>query len=246
MIAKKVDFILSDKELKAIHSLIVKIKRECEKLKVKTDKLVEDCKVKKDDLTIDPTRLLKVLQDTLKKEFVKNLGIDEKIDNFILYTSENVGDRAISVKKLLLAFQRTEKDEPLKQSGVDDIKDYERGIKAKMEMSSGQQELDNFLEYMKKNNKFLNDIVPSNSKAMSIPEGEFSKALVRLGYNPTDFDNLVSVLATTTEAKGHHNISVTKLKDYLTKGKQQKKTAEFAKNRILDMPPKVRKALDNI
>ena len=50
MIAKKVDFILSDKELKSIHSLIVKIKRECEKLKVKTDKLVEDCKVKKDEL----------------------------------------------------------------------------------------------------------------------------------------------------------------------------------------------------
>jgi len=81
---------------------------------LKTDKLVEDCKVKKDDLTIDPTRLLKVLQNALKKEFVKNLGIEESMDNFILYTSENVGDRTISVKKLLLALSKTEKDEPLK------------------------------------------------------------------------------------------------------------------------------------
>lgn len=31
MIAKKVDFILSDKELKSIHNLIMKIKRECER-----------------------------------------------------------------------------------------------------------------------------------------------------------------------------------------------------------------------
>jgi hypothetical protein len=65
-------------------------------------------------LTIDPTRLVKVLQNALKKEFVKNLAIEENMDNFILYTSENVGDRAISVKKLLLAFSKTEKDEPLK------------------------------------------------------------------------------------------------------------------------------------
>jgi len=70
--------------------------------------------VKKDDLTIDPDRLLKVLQNALKKEFVKNLAIEENMNNFILYTSENVGDRTISVKKLLLAFSKTEKDEPLK------------------------------------------------------------------------------------------------------------------------------------
>ena len=61
VMAKKVDFILSDKELKSIHNLIMKIKRECEKLKLKADKLIDDSKVKKDDLTIDPTRLLKVL-----------------------------------------------------------------------------------------------------------------------------------------------------------------------------------------
>lgn len=61
LMAKKVDFILSDKELKSIHNLIMKIKRECERLKLKADKLIEDSKVKKDDLTIDPTRLLKVL-----------------------------------------------------------------------------------------------------------------------------------------------------------------------------------------
>jgi len=70
--------------------------------------------VKKDDLTIDPDRLLKVLQNALKKEFVKNIAIEENMNNFILYTSENVGDRTISVKKLLLAFSKTEKDEPLK------------------------------------------------------------------------------------------------------------------------------------
>ena len=46
---------------------------------------------------------------------------------------------------------------------------------------------------MKKNNKFLNDIVPSNSKAMSIPEGEFKKSLARIGYTPNDFDNFVMV-----------------------------------------------------
>lgn len=117
------------------------------------------------------------------------------MDNFILYTTENFGDRAISVKKLLLALQRTEKDEPLKQSGVEDIKDYERGIKSKLEISAGQQELNDFLDFMKKNNKFLVDIVPSTSKAMSIPESEFQKALVRIGYTPNDFDNLVAVLA---------------------------------------------------
>ena len=65
-------------------------------------------------MTIDPTKLIKVLQDALKKEFVKTLAIEENMDNFILYTTENFGDRAISVKKLLLALQRTEKDEPLK------------------------------------------------------------------------------------------------------------------------------------
>lgn len=70
--------------------------------------------MKKDDLTIDPVRLLKVLQNALKKEFVKNLAVEENMENFILYTSENVGDRTISVKKLLLAFSKTEKDEPLK------------------------------------------------------------------------------------------------------------------------------------
>lgn len=70
--------------------------------------------MKKDDLTIDPDRLLKVLQNALKKEFVKNIAIEENMNNFILYTSENVGDRTISVKKLLLAFSKTEKDEPLK------------------------------------------------------------------------------------------------------------------------------------
>ena len=70
--------------------------------------------MKKDDLTIDPDRLLKVLQNALKKEFVKNLAIEENMNNFILYTSENVSDRTISVKKLLLAFSKTEKDEPLK------------------------------------------------------------------------------------------------------------------------------------
>lgn len=56
---------------------------------------------------------------------------------------------------------------------MDDVKDYERGIKAKFETSVGKQELNNFLDFMKKNNKFLNDIVPNNSKAMSIPEAEF-------------------------------------------------------------------------
>lgn len=141
------------------------------------------------------------------------------MNNFILYTSENVGDRTISVKKLLLAFSKTEKDEPLKQSGVDDVKDYERGIKAKFETSVGKQELNNFLDFMKKNNKFLNDIVPNNSKAMSIPEAEFQKTLARIGYSPADFDSLASVLATSAEVKGHHNISIAKLKDELTKGK---------------------------
>jgi len=97
---------------------------------------------------------------------------------------------------------------------------------------------------MKKNNKFLNDIVPSNSKAMSIPEGEFQRTLARIGYVPADFDSLVSVLASSAEVKGHHNISITKLKEVLTKGKQPKQTAEIAKNRIQDMPPIVRKALD--
>ena len=85
---------------------------------------------------------------------------------------------------------------------------------------------------MKKNNKFLNDIVPSNSKAMSIPEGEFKKSLARIGYTPNDFDNFVQVLATTVEVKGHHNINIAKLKEALTKGKQTKQTAETAKNRI--------------
>ena len=43
------------------NAFISLIKRECERLKLKADKLIEDSKVKKDDLTIDPTRLLKVL-----------------------------------------------------------------------------------------------------------------------------------------------------------------------------------------